>query len=425
MIVETLFLNILLLHACLAPVGGLLIRPEDTTRLLLSSYDYIIVGGGVAGLVVANRLSEQGNVTVLVLEGGELDPSPDIVTVPGLIGHGFPPPYNWNFTTTPQEFLDNKPRDYGQGHVVGGGSILNGIVMTRGARQDYDAWEALGNPGWGWDGLLPYFKKSERFSVNVPPERADALHIRPEDSMHGTEGPLEVTYPNFVYNQSTNFLRALSELGLPHLPDPNAGVGTGTMVVPASMSARNQSRADSRRAYLDPVLHRPNLHLAVQQTITRILLETDKSSITVPPFGKLTRATGVEYTTSADSPHRKVVCNKEVILAAGAIMSPVLLQVSGIGPSPILKDLNVTVRVDLPGVGHNLQDHAMVGAFYNYTKSGLFSARNLTGATLEAAKQAYFTNRTGKHPFPPFQRPQSSSQRSILSNLYQALGQPP
>jgi choline dehydrogenase-like flavoprotein len=291
-------------------------------------------------------------VTILVLEAGELwatslpitsterlltgnrDSSSAIVTVPGLIGHGFPPAYNWNLTTTPQEFLDNKARDYGQGHVVGGGSILNGIVTTRGARADYDAWQALGNPGWAWQDMLPYFKKvrrrsiytiqrhaqanapqSETFSADISPERARMLNINPDQSVHGTSGPLEVTYPTFLYNQSSmspvssfrhialttpaNFLRGLSELGVPLLADPNAGVAAGAMVAPASMSAANQSRMDSRRAYLDPVLHRPNLHLAVQQTVTRILIETNGTAdINVPPFGRLVRAYGVEVSSA-------------------------------------------------------------------------------------------------------------------------------
>ncbi|KAK4109615.1 GMC oxidoreductase [Canariomyces notabilis] len=322
----------------------LLILPENISHLLLASYDYIVIGGGVAGLVVANRLSENPDVTVLVLEAGELDSSADIVTVPGL------------------KFLDGRVRDYGQGHVVGGGSILHGMAMTRGSRADYDAWEDLGNPGWGWEGLLPYFEKSETFTPLITPD----LPIEPEMSFHGNMGPLSVIYPNFFYNQTTNFLRGAAELGLPIIHDPNTGIMAGAMVMPATMSATNQSRADGRRSYLDPVLDRPNLHLAVQQTVNSIHLISKAS-------------------TPRASPRGNVVCKQDVILAAGAVISPALLQVFGIGPAAVLQDLNVT----------NLQDHAFVGAFYNYTAPGLFSANNLTGNTLHHAQDEYYTNRTG------------------------------
>ncbi|KAK4226759.1 putative GMC oxidoreductase [Podospora fimiseda] len=391
-----------LLLCALLPVAThcLHIPPQDIIKLL-PSYDYIIVGGGVAGLVIANRLSNRPDVTVLVLEAGGLDSSPDIITVPGLIGHGFIPSYNWNFSTAPQEFLDNNTRYYDQGHVVGGGSILNGLIMTRGAKADYNAWEALGNPNWNWHHMIHYFKKSERFSPpDLCSDQADTLHIHPQKAYHGTKGHLKVGYSNFFYNQSANFLQGLSELGIPILDDPNIGISAGASIAPASMNTKKQSREDSRRAYLDHVLNRPNLHLASEQTVTRILMGP---AVTSPNFNNsnpLKMAYGVEFATSASSPRTKITCNKEVILSAGAIVSPALLQVSGIGPAAILKDLNVSIQIDLPGVGANFQDHPMVHAFYNYTAPGLFSTKNLTGATLQQVEQEYFTNRTGPWTHP-------------------------
>ncbi|KAK4174371.1 putative GMC oxidoreductase [Triangularia setosa] len=422
----TAFLVAVLLSACLqAVVDGLLLPANKFIDLALPSYDYIVVGGGVSGLVVANRLTENRNVTVLVLEAGDLDSAPDLITVPGLVGHGFIPSQNWNITTAPQESLDNRTRDYGQGHVVGGGSILNGLVMTRGAKYDYDAWRTLGNPGWSWHGMLRYFKKSENFNACVPSEDSHNLHIRPHMKVHGKKGPLQVGYPRFFYSSSRNFLEGISELGIPLLPDINAGVSAGASVAPATIDDRNQSRADSRRAYLDSVLSRPNLHLATQQTVTRVLFGTEvvDESFQVPVQG-LKRTYGVEFTTSADSPRKRIACSKEVILAAGAIISPILLQVSGIGPAPILKELGVPLQVDLPGVGQNLQDHAMVGAFYNYTQPGLFTANNLTGSTLEEVEEQYFANRTGPLTHPlistlvfPSLRHLDTSWKSVLSNI--------
>ncbi|KAK3939887.1 alcohol oxidase [Diplogelasinospora grovesii] len=389
-----------ILSALLLPLTACLhIHPDNATDLLLPSYDYIIVGGGVAGLVVANRLSEDSDVTILVLEAGELDTSENTVTVPAEIGHGWNPQYDWNVTTTRQSHLDNQSRPYALGHVVGGSSILNGLVMARGSRADYDAWRDLGNEGWGWSDMLPYFIKSKNFSVDIPPSEMTEYHINPDMSVHGTSGPLQVTYPKYLYNQSSNFLQGLSELGIPLLADPNAGTTTaGGMIIPASMTVANQSRADARTAYLDPVLDdaRPNLHLASEQTVTRVLLlgaDARAHNIPTPPFpGGLRRAYGVEFASTANNTTRRqnVTCTREVILAAGAVLSPVLLQVSGVGPARVLQGLNVTVEVDLPGVGQNLQDHAMVPAYYNYSEPGLFSTRNLT-----AAAEEYFANHTG------------------------------
>lgn len=171
---------------------------------------------------------------------------------------------------------------------------------------------------------------------------------------------------------------------------------------------------------------RLNLHIASEQTVTRILIGAGTTSnIITPPFGHLRRAYGVEFTTSADSPRRNITCTREVVLAAGGVLSPVLLQVSGIGPAPILQELGVSVQVDLPGVGHNLQDHGMVGAFYNYTEPGLFTTRNLTGTALASTEQEYFTNHTGPWTaplisavaFPPLHLLSPTNWTTLLTDL--------
>jgi choline dehydrogenase len=164
--------------------------------------------------------------------------------------------------------------------------------------------------------------------------------------------------------KTDNFLQGAAELGLPILDDPNRGIGYGATFAPSSMSPCGQARSDARTAYVDSVIDRPNLHLATQQTVTRILLEKRNMTNPVAPYGPLRRAFGVEVSNSQGT-RWNVTCSKEVILAAGALVSPVLLQVSGIGPASLLASINVTVQVDLPGVGMNFQDHGMVAAFYD------------------------------------------------------------
>lgn len=163
----------------------------------------------------------------------------------------------------------------------------------------------------------------------------------------------------------------MSELGIPLLDDPNSGLSSGAMIAPSSISSRNQTRVDSRTAYLDGVITRPNLHIAPGQTVTRILIDSTGSSpnVAVPIFGHLQRAYGVEFTNSSGSVRSTVNCTREVVLAAGAVLSPVLLQASGIGPAPILNELGITVKVHLVGVGQNLQDHGMVSGVYNCKSS--------------------------------------------------------
>ncbi|WAO92729.1 Hypothetical protein NCS54_01024900 [Fusarium falciforme] len=277
--------------------------PEAANDTLRSVYDYIIVGGGTAGLTLANRLSENSSVSVLVLEAGPLDDARNL-TIP--------------------------------------------------------------------KGLLPV-PGSEKFKANVSKEDADALRIHPELSMHGSNGSVHVSYPRYFYNQSTNVLDGFSELGIPIIDDPNNGTAAGAMLLPSSMHPTNQTRSDSREAHFNSANHRSNLHVATGQTVTRLILE---------PFNRFTgsrRVAGVEFAENEKAKKRTVVCKREVIVSAGAIFSPTLLQVSGIGPSKTLESLNIPVEIDLPGVGYNLQDHPMIYATYYYRNSSLFRSDAIIG----------------------------------------------
>ncbi|KAI0406228.1 GMC oxidoreductase-domain-containing protein [Xylaria palmicola] len=392
-------LRLLCLYALLWPAAGIQITPSANGSLLLrDSYDYIVVGAGIGGLVVANRLSEDAAVSVLLVEAGELDDRAEDVTVPGNIGRENPSRYERTMTTTPQEFLDNKTRSFPQGRVVGGSSIMNGMCWIRGSAADYDAWKTLGNPGWGWTDLLPYFLKSENYTTHTN----TSLHMSPARGKHGRLGPVRVGFSRYIYNQTCkyNFLEGVQALGIPLNEDLNSGYATGANLVPGSVSTENQSRADARTAYLDPILSRPNLALLTGHTVTRIFNGAANNTFTNLPRvhggvpGRAT-VTGVEIAANSTAPRYNVSCKREIILAAGALLSPVLLQISGFGPAEHLRRLGVDVVVPLPGVGSNLQDHAMVQPVYKYTAPGVFSALDIVGETRDAVKAEYLANRTG------------------------------
>ncbi|RBR02950.1 hypothetical protein FVER53590_06833 [Fusarium verticillioides] len=336
------------------------VTPEIADEQLRDVYDYIIVGGGTAGLIIANRLSENP----AVLESGPLDDARNLsipgglLPVPGTIGSGGGQKYQWELTTEPQTYLNNQNVEVPQGKAVGGSSILNGLCWSRGSVSDYDDWQKLGNKGWSWNDLLPYFKKSEKFTFNVEPHDTEKLHIRPQSAEHGYNGSVHVSYPQYFYDQSSNILDGFAELGLPIIGDVNNGTAAGAMILPSSMHPDNQTRFDAREAHFNSVSSRYNLHIATNQTVTQLVLDSDSA------YSSSQRVMGVEFALDDKSKVRSVSCTREVIVSAGAIFTPTLLQVSGIGPSDVLKSLDIPVKIDLPGVGCNLQDHPMVYANY-------------------------------------------------------------
>ncbi len=298
-------------------------------RLENGMYDYIIAGGGPAGCVLASRLTEDKDVRVLLLEAGKPDRHPyfhvpaGFVKLTGSLA-------NWGYSTVPQDHIGRRAILYPQGKVLGGGSSINAQIYIRGHAKDYDDWaNNEGCVGWSYADSLPYFKRAEdneRFS----------------DAFHGNGGPLGVSDPVNPLPISKVFLRAAQQAGLPLNPDFNGARQEGCGFY--QMTQRQARRCSAAVAYLRPALSRSNLTLITQASATRIIVENG-------------RAVGVEYAKGRPRTLKLARCAREVLVTAGAIGSPKLLLLSGIGPADELKALGIAVAHDLPGVGRNLQDH--------------------------------------------------------------------
>lgn len=298
---------------------------------MTESYDYVVVGGGSAGCVLAGRLSEDPNVSVALLEAGPADRSVLIHCPAGLAVMAMQPRLtkaNWAFETEPQPGLGGRRGYQPRGKVLGGSSSINAMIYLRGQPEDYDHWAMLGNPGWGWDDVLPYFKRSEH-------------NARGADAWHGASGPLHVMDLRSPNPIAGRFVQAARQAGLPVNDDFNGARQEGAGMY--QVTHRDGERFSAAKAYLTPHLGRPNLRVLTGARATRIVLD-----------GR--RATGVEAVL-ADGARATLSARREVLLAAGALQSPQLLMLSGVGPGEALQSLGLPVRHDLPGVGRHLHDH--------------------------------------------------------------------
>jgi choline dehydrogenase-like flavoprotein len=289
-------------------------------------WDYIIVGAGSAGCVLANRLSEDPNVNVLLLEAGSRDWNP-MIHIPAGLGKLFGPGVNWRFHTVPQRNLDNREVWYPQGKTLGGSSSINAMIYIRCQKEDYDNWAALGNDGWAYEDVLPYFRKSED-------------NDRLANHYHGEGGPLWVSDQLGVHELTRAFVRAAQQWGLPFNPDFNGDsmYGAGFYQV----TCRHGRRRSAAVSYLHPIRRkRPNLSVRTRARVLRVVIENG-------------RAAGVEL---AKGSGREILRAGEIIVSSGAVNSPRLLMLSGIGDADELKPLGITPVADLKGVGRNLQDH--------------------------------------------------------------------
>ena len=287
------------------------------------------------------------------------------------------------------------------GRGVGGGSLINGMIWNRGNQDDYDAWADFGNSNWTWSDLLPYFQKSETYTPTYYANEAEQL-VTFDPKVHGFTGPTQVSYPEYFWPQSDNWVAALKSLGIPEVYDPNAGLSAGGFYLPVNVDPINQTRSDARRTYYDPSTSRRNLEVLANTVVTRVMFNNGNSTINYNASASSiqfqARATAVEYASGPGAPRQTVLASKEVIVAAGAVHSPQLLQLSGIGPAALLQSLGIPVVQDLIGVGNNLQDHCMIHLDYRYRKPGLLTPFSLFNQSYNTAyRDEYLASKTGPY----------------------------
>ena len=293
-------------------------------------FDYVIVGAGSAGCVLANRLSASGRHSVLLLEAGPKD-SNIWIHVPLGYGKLFKEAsVNWMFQTEPEPGLNGRSVFQPRGKVLGGSSSINGLLYVRGQHEDYDRWRQRGNVGWGYDDVLPYFKKAEN-------------QQRGANDYHGVDGPLPVSDWRHHDPLSEAFVKAAAEVGIPTNPDFNGATQEGAGFF--QTTTKRGRRASTARSYLRPAMRRSNLHVETEAQAQRLLFEGRRA------VGVIYRQHGVERSARA---------RKEMIVSSGAYGSPQLLQLSGVGPADLLTQHGISVVLDAPGVGNDLQDHMQV-----------------------------------------------------------------
>ncbi|KAJ7475206.1 aryl-alcohol oxidase [Mycena galericulata] len=356
---------------------------DSVTELPQLQFDFIIVGGGTAGNVIANRLSENPHFSILVLEAGGSNAGVLDIIVPFFCGRATPDtPQDWNYTTTPQENINGRIIPYARGFVLGGCSSVNDMAYTRGSKEDYDRYaNVTGDEGWSWDSLIPYMRKNERFG---PPADHHNTSGQFNPAVHGFDGINSVTLPGFptpIDSRVIGTAKASSEW--PFNLDMNSGYQLG--VGWTQETVKNGSRSSSATSYLaQEFISRPNLHVLLHAQVTRVL-----------PSGSNSTFRTVEFVQNRQAKRYTFTAKKELVLSAGSIGTPTILMHSGIGNSSMLSSLGIQPLHNLPSVGQNLSDQPIVGVSFlvNSTDTYETAERN---ATLAAEQLAQWTaTRTG------------------------------
>ena len=338
------------------------------------THDYVIVGAGTAGCVLANRLSADAGASVLLLEAGGKD---DYFWIDIPVGYLYTignPRTDWCYRIEPDPGLNGRTILYARGRVLGGCSSINAMIYMRGQRSDYDHWAALGNRGWGWDDVLPVFKRSEDYQHGA-------------DECHGVGGEMRVEERRVSWEILDAWRDAAEECGIPKIAEFNRGDNFGNAYF--QMNQRAGRRWSGTKAFLRPVLHRPNLTVRTDAQVRRITVDSGDAG---------PRATGIELVTG-----ERLAARRAVILAAGAIGSPQILQLSGIGPGALLKANGIDVVRDLAGVGENLHDHLQVRTIYKVKNTVTLNRRVNSLFGKAAMGLEYLLFKTGPLTMPPSQ----------------------
>lgn len=330
-----------------------------------TTFDYVVIGAGSAGCVLANRLSADGKTTVALLEAGGRDLNPWIHVPVGYFKTIHNPKTDWCYNTEPDPGLNGRSLKWPRGKVLGGSSSINGLLYVRGQHQDYDRWSELGCSGWDFNSVLPYFKRAENQS-------------RGADDYHGNDGPLHVSDMSFKRPICDDFINGVAELGTPKNDDINGEQQEGVGYF--QLTAHKGRRCSSAVAYLNPVRARSNLHIITHAMVKKIGFEQR-------------RATQVFIERKGQA--LTIAAREEIILSAGAIGSPQLLQVSGVGAGNHLQNMGIDLVAESPEVGENLQDHLQIRAVYKTRKPVTLNDELSNPLQKARAAVQYVLNRTG------------------------------
>ncbi|KAJ7784188.1 GMC oxidoreductase [Mycena metata] len=378
----------MVIHLCILALFAQTAVAGPSSDLFPKSYDYVIVGGGLAGLTLANRLTEDPTKQVLVLEAGEPHLNDSLIDIPGFLGSTVGnASYDWLFKTVPQAHANNNTYLWNRGKALGGSTAINFMAFTRPAKNEIDAIGALGNPGWTGENLFKYMRKAEMFT-RPDPVYAAANNLTFIPAAHGTTGPLHNSFSKVISDAQKPWLPGLESLGVKQIEDALAGENVGAWMAPATIDGVSSTRSYAASAYYVPVSNRSNLVVLTGAEATRIVsTETEEG---------LVRATGVQFSVDGQPRSIPVKLGGEVIVSAGTIKTPQFLELSGIGNPQILDGLGIGTKVNLPGVGEGVIDQYFFGVSFELKNDSIITLDDLRDPSFLAdALAEYEANKTG------------------------------